>query len=198
MCSFKVSGKPNLKKPIILLGNIVIVDFTSSSQVKDEHSLNRWGFKLTAKPIYGTKLGYSFGISEQPGLSGSDLLEENEKFGNEENLCAWVDAIKILTLCSKEMISSFQNAVDCDSLESSYSTNNVLKWDLLKKGLAGSKVQDFVIKPLENGSSWGLANEFYPLSGLPPHSESLLESSSPQKAEEIKIPLSKRLFDEEI
>lgn len=53
--SFKISGKPNLKKPVVMLGNSLIVDFTSSGQAKDEHSLNRWGFRLKIKPIYGVQ-----------------------------------------------------------------------------------------------------------------------------------------------
>ena len=51
-CSYKISGKPNIKRPIIILGNVISVEFTSSGHAKDEHSLNRWGFKLIAKPIY--------------------------------------------------------------------------------------------------------------------------------------------------
>lgn len=43
--TFKVSGKPNLKRQVILLGNVVEADFSSSAHSKDEHSLSRWGYK---------------------------------------------------------------------------------------------------------------------------------------------------------
>jgi len=51
--SFRISGKPNLKKPLVMLGNSLQADFAPSGQVKDEHSLSRWGFKLRVRPIYG-------------------------------------------------------------------------------------------------------------------------------------------------
>ena len=37
--TFKISGKTNIKKQIILLGNTVEGDFSSSSHSRDEHSL---------------------------------------------------------------------------------------------------------------------------------------------------------------
>jgi hypothetical protein len=43
--TFKVSGKINVKKQIVLLGNTVEGDFASSAHSRDEHSLSRWGYK---------------------------------------------------------------------------------------------------------------------------------------------------------
>jgi len=52
-CCFKISGKPSIKRPLVLLGNTIQVEFSSSGLAKDEHSLNRWGFKIGVRPIYG-------------------------------------------------------------------------------------------------------------------------------------------------
>jgi other hect domain ubiquitin protein ligase E3 len=43
--TFKVSGKINIKKQIVLLGNTVEGDFASSAHSRDEHSLSRWGYR---------------------------------------------------------------------------------------------------------------------------------------------------------
>ena len=48
---YRVSGKPNIKRPLVILGNVLQVEFSSSGHAKDEHSLNRWGFRVTARPI---------------------------------------------------------------------------------------------------------------------------------------------------
>lgn len=52
-CSFKISGKPNMNKPLVILGNTLSVEFSSSQHARDNHALNRWGFRLSARPIYG-------------------------------------------------------------------------------------------------------------------------------------------------
>jgi other hect domain ubiquitin protein ligase E3 len=39
----------------MLLGNVVQADFSPSGQARNEHSLNRWGFKISIRPVYGLK-----------------------------------------------------------------------------------------------------------------------------------------------
>ncbi|CAD8163525.1 unnamed protein product [Paramecium octaurelia] len=51
--SYRISGKLSTKRPILMLGNVIQADFSPSGQVRNEHSLNRWGFKITIRPVYG-------------------------------------------------------------------------------------------------------------------------------------------------
>ncbi|CAD8078334.1 unnamed protein product [Paramecium sonneborni] len=51
--SYRISGKLSTKRPILMLGNVIQADFSPSGQVRNEHSLSRWGFKITIRPVYG-------------------------------------------------------------------------------------------------------------------------------------------------
>ena len=51
--TYRISGKITTKRPIVLLGNHMQADFHPSGHARNEHSLSRWGFKFTVKPIYG-------------------------------------------------------------------------------------------------------------------------------------------------
>lgn len=55
----RLSGGIDTKKPYLLLGNSINVDFNSSGQVKDSHSLVRYGFKFGLRPIFAAKVNYS-------------------------------------------------------------------------------------------------------------------------------------------
>lgn len=48
----RLSGVVDTKKPYLLLGNSVNVDFASSGQVKDSQSLVRYGFKFGMRPVF--------------------------------------------------------------------------------------------------------------------------------------------------
>ncbi len=39
----------------MVLGNHIQSEFHPSGHARNEHSLNRWGFKFTVKPIYGVE-----------------------------------------------------------------------------------------------------------------------------------------------
>jgi len=54
----RLSGVIDTKKPYLLFGNAVNVDFTSSGQVKDSQSLVRYGFKFGMRPIFVGKYVY--------------------------------------------------------------------------------------------------------------------------------------------
>jgi len=55
----RLSGGVDTKKPYLLLGNSVNVDFNSSGQVKDSQSLVRYGFKFGLRPVFAGKLRYN-------------------------------------------------------------------------------------------------------------------------------------------
>lgn len=51
-----MSGKNHNKTPYLLLGSSIMMDFVSSGHAKDEHSLNRFGFKFGLRPSYSGKI----------------------------------------------------------------------------------------------------------------------------------------------
>ena len=54
--NLRLSGAVETKKPYMIFGNAVTVDFNSSGHVKDTQSLVRYGFKFGLRPIYTGKL----------------------------------------------------------------------------------------------------------------------------------------------
>lgn len=56
--NLRLTGKVEAKKPTIILGNSICVDFTSSGQAKDAQSFGRYGFKFGVRPVYGGNIKY--------------------------------------------------------------------------------------------------------------------------------------------
>lgn len=69
------------------------MDFVSSGHAKDEHSLNRFGFKFGLRPSYSGKIEYDKG----------DLEEVVSKFGSKEVFEHYVYVIKLLTVISSSI-----------------------------------------------------------------------------------------------
>lgn len=51
----RMSGKLG-KRTYLMLGNNISLEFTSSGQAKDEHSLNRYGYRVGVRPVYSGKI----------------------------------------------------------------------------------------------------------------------------------------------
>ena len=47
-----------MKRPVLILGNNVSVDFTSSGHAKDAQSFGRFGFKFGLRPVIAGKILY--------------------------------------------------------------------------------------------------------------------------------------------
>jgi hypothetical protein len=54
----RLTGKIDMNKPVLMLGNNVSVDFSSSGHAKDAQSFGRFGFKFGLRPISTGKLFY--------------------------------------------------------------------------------------------------------------------------------------------
>jgi hypothetical protein len=54
----RLTGKVEMKKPTLILGNNISVDFTSSGHAKDAQSFGRFGFKFGLRPIFTGKVVY--------------------------------------------------------------------------------------------------------------------------------------------
>jgi hypothetical protein len=54
-----LSGAVDTKKPYLIFGNSISVDFNSSGQVKDTQSLVRYGFKFGLRPIFAGKIKFN-------------------------------------------------------------------------------------------------------------------------------------------
>jgi len=147
--SFRISGKPNLKKPIVMLGNSLQVDFSSSGQAKDEHSLNRWGFRLKIRPIYGVA-NYILKDSNYSNI----LNNIQAKFGGEKPFTDYVSSLAMLNIVIVEIIELHIKGGLLDDKEKELA--KYLKWNLLKGGIAGTQVSQFLTQV--NGS-YQLANK---------------------------------------
>lgn len=56
--TIRLSGAVDTKKPILILGKAIVVDFNSSGHVKDAQSLVRYGFKFGVRPIFTGKIKF--------------------------------------------------------------------------------------------------------------------------------------------
>lgn len=53
--ALKMTGKVETKKPYLILGNSVTVDFSSSGHAKDAKSFGRYGFRFGLRPVFSSK-----------------------------------------------------------------------------------------------------------------------------------------------
>lgn len=56
--NLRLTGKIDAKKPYLMMGNSVTIDFSSSGHAKDSQSFGRFGFKFGLRPIFAGKLKY--------------------------------------------------------------------------------------------------------------------------------------------
>lgn len=54
----RLTGKIDMKRPVLFLGNKISVDFNSSGHAKDAQSFGRFGFKFGLRPISAGKITY--------------------------------------------------------------------------------------------------------------------------------------------
>ena len=54
----RLTGKIDLKKHVLMLGNSISIDFNSSGHAKDAQSFGRFGFKFGLRPINAGKIIY--------------------------------------------------------------------------------------------------------------------------------------------
>lgn len=69
------------------------MDFVSSGHAKDEHSLNRFGFKFGLRPSYSGKIEYE----------KNDLETVNSKFGSKDVFEQYVFILKQLVVVSSNL-----------------------------------------------------------------------------------------------
>ena len=51
-----MTGKVETKKPYLILGNSVTIDFSSSGHAKDAKSFGRYGFRFGLRPVFSGKI----------------------------------------------------------------------------------------------------------------------------------------------
>ncbi len=56
--NLKMTGNIETKKPYLMFGNSISIDFTSSGHAKDAQSFGRYGFRFGLRPIFAGKLKY--------------------------------------------------------------------------------------------------------------------------------------------
>ena len=137
--SFRISGKPNMKKPLLLIGNNLQIDFSSSPHNKDERSLNCWGFKVRIKPIYR----FSRYVLKNNSLNGA-LKEVEGRFGGKKNFKIYLSAMTLSTLVALE-VAEFHIKGNFLSKEEKH-LSNYLNWNIVKSGLGSVAISDFLVK----------------------------------------------------
>ncbi|KAL4510149.1 hypothetical protein ABPG72_010342 [Tetrahymena utriculariae] len=137
--TFKLSGKAVPKRQLILLGNIIQVEFHSSGHAKDEKSLSRWGYKISARPIYGMN---------KKMWSEDEASEEFKKiidiFGNEDLLTEWLNTMKLCIISISEAIKNISQNSIVPAKEKNL--NSFLKLAILKNGYSSKNREDYLVR----------------------------------------------------
>jgi hypothetical protein len=93
----RLSGIVDTKKPYLIFGNSVSIDFNSSGQVKDTQSLVRYGFKYGFRPIFGGRIKF-----------GHNKKEKIEKvFGTVSNFEVYINTLKFTAVAISSTIENF-------------------------------------------------------------------------------------------
>jgi len=127
-----------------MLGNSLQVDFSSSGQAKDEHSLNRWGFKLKIRPIYGIS-NYILRDNQYQNI----LSNIQAKVGGEKTLTNLLQSFALINLCVIEIAELHIKGTM--PTENEKKVLHYLKWNLFKGGIHGVKIDEF-LKQQEGGA----------------------------------------------
>jgi hypothetical protein len=99
--------------------------------------LNRWGFRLRVRPIYGSS---SFVLKE---ASLTSLMGDiQSKFGGEKSFNDFVSSLGMLSLVVIEVIELHINGNVLSEKEKSLS--KFLRWNLLKGGVFGAQISQFL------------------------------------------------------
>lgn len=93
----RLSGSVDTKKPYLLFGNSLVVDFNSSGQVKDTQSLVRYGFKFAFRPVFAGKVKLTAGRKEKV----------EKAFGNAANFEALLNTLKFTVVAVSNTIENY-------------------------------------------------------------------------------------------
>jgi hypothetical protein len=91
-----MTGKINSKKPYLMLGSSITMEFASSGNARDVHSLNRYGFRVGARPAYSGRVE----------IDKNTLAEVTAKFGTQENFELYVNLLKLVAVTSSALIEN--------------------------------------------------------------------------------------------
>lgn len=177
--SFRISGKPNLRKPLILMGNNIQVDFSSSPHNKDERSLNCWGFRVRIKPIYR----FSRFALKNSNLSNF-LKDVEDRFGGSKNFKLYLSAMTLCSLVALEIAEFHIRGTPLAKEEKKL--ENYLKWNIVKSGLGSVSISDFLAKKDE------LYHFIEPLKYLGDQDQQVQDQSEKFREEESDEPLAIR------
>ncbi|EAR96982.2 HECT domain and RCC1-like domain protein (macronuclear) [Tetrahymena thermophila SB210] len=137
--TFKLSGKAVPKRQLILLGNTIQVEFHSSGHAKDEKSLSRWGYKISARPIYG--MNKKMWSEEEASEEFKKIID---RFGNEDLLTEWLNTMKLCIISISEAIKNISQNSIVSAKEKNL--NNFLKLAILKNGYSSKNREDYLVR----------------------------------------------------
>jgi other hect domain ubiquitin protein ligase E3 len=130
----------------LLLGNTIQAEFHPSGQVRNEHSLNRWGFKIQVRPLYGLQKSQL-----RKTLKEGETATIMKRFKSIDNVVLWVNTMRVL---SSVIIENVLSLIGMEELRTPVEQSNsaLLKWTLLKNGLVNFNMEDHLIKQPSNGN----------------------------------------------
>ncbi|KAL4466976.1 hypothetical protein ABPG74_010573 [Tetrahymena malaccensis] len=137
--TFKLSGKAVPKRQLILLGNTIQVEFHSSGHAKDEKSLSRWGYKISARPIYG--MNKKMWSEEEASEEFKKIID---RFGNEDLLTEWLNTMKLCVISISEAIKNISQNSIVSAKEKNL--NSFLKLAILKNGYSSKNREDYLVR----------------------------------------------------
>ena len=90
----RMTGKVERKRPYLILGNSLSIDFSSSGHAKDSNSFGRFGFKFGLRPVFSGKLKYKSG--------GAETVEKD--FGSKTDFEKFINTLKLIVVVSSNAI----------------------------------------------------------------------------------------------
>lgn len=112
-----------MKKPVLMLGNNVSIDFNSSGHAKDAQSFGRFGFKFGLRPVMGGKLTLE---------KGAEPTKIEKTFKSQESFKCYIETLKFLVVavsCTLESLLSLEEET-CEE-----SIRTLLKGKIVRQGL---------------------------------------------------------------
>jgi|JI61114BRNA_FD_contig_61_1266559_length_1750_multi_2_in_0_out_0_2 hypothetical protein len=132
----KMSGKINSKKPYMMLGSQLTMEFHSSGNTRNEHSLNRYGFRVGVRPAYSGRLE----------LEKSDIADIINRFGSQEQFEEYVGLLKLLTVTAS---TSAENLLMESRVANEDTLSSYLEGKIFTQGLEEENLQKLAGNTIE-------------------------------------------------
>lgn len=119
--ALKMSGPVDSKKPYLIFGNSIAIDFTSSGHAKDAQSFGRYGFRFGVRPVFVDKVKYNSHSKEQI----------HKVFKCVSNYAKYVNTLKFLTVSTS---TSIERLLHLEKEHNEATIDSILNGKIFKQG----------------------------------------------------------------